>query len=65
MGQFPIDYIPEKFVPITQEQANSLPMPDSNRQLEFNLMLNGAQVKATDSHNNDDKNQVKVNLLTF
>lgn len=40
LGQFSIDYIPEKFPVITQEEANNLPMPDSNRQLEFYLTLN-------------------------
>lgn len=48
LGQFPIDYVPEKFPLLTREEVNSLPMPDSNRQLQFNLMLNGSKVQSTD-----------------
>ncbi|MGA9697768.1 MAG: hypothetical protein WBQ67_02375, partial [Acinetobacter sp.] len=37
LGQFAINYVPEKFPTIMQGEANSLPMPDSNRQLQFDL----------------------------
>ena len=65
LGQFPIDYVPEKFPPISQEEATMLPLPYAINQLEFNLMLNGSTVKATDKsfyfgQPLDDINQVKV-----
>ncbi|WP_367947490.1 hypothetical protein [Acinetobacter sp. BY484] len=62
LGQFPIDYVTEKFPPITQEEANQLPMPDSNRQLEFYLILNGTNVQATDSDLLDHKDQIRVSV---
>ena len=65
MGQFPIDYLPEKFPKISAVEAESLPFPYSNGQLEFDLMLNGSTVRATDKsfysgQPLDDINQVKV-----
>lgn len=65
VGQFPIDYVPEKFPQISFEEAASLPNPYSNNQLQFNLVLNNATVKATDEsfYSNqplDSINQVKV-----
>lgn len=62
LGQFPIDYVPENFSPITQEEADSLPMPDSNRQLQFNLMLRGSIFQATDGYIPDHKDQVRVRI---
>lgn len=65
LGQFPIDYVPETFPPISHEEATMLPPPYAINQLEFNLMLNGSTVKATDKsfYSNqplDDISQVKV-----
>lgn len=65
LGQFPIDYVPEKFPKISVVEAESLPFPYSNGQLEFDLMLNGSTVRATDKsfysgQPLDDINQVKV-----
>ncbi|MDQ9022346.1 hypothetical protein RFI02_14660 [Acinetobacter sichuanensis] len=62
LGQFPIDYIPEKFVPITQQQADSLPMPDSNRQLQFDLKLSNLDFQATDGYLPDHNDQVRVRI---
>lgn len=62
LGQFPIDYIPEKFESISKEEANRLPMPDSNRQLQFDLMLNGSNVQATDGYLPDHNDQVRVRI---
>lgn len=62
VGQFPIDYVPEKFAPISKEEAEKLSIPYSDHQLEFSLMLNGAKGKSTDAYNNDDENQVKVEV---
>lgn len=62
LGQFPIDYIPEKFPAITQEEANTLPMPDSNRQLEFYLTFNREKIEATDGFAPDHKDQVRVRI---
>lgn len=68
LGQFPIDYVPEKFPKISVVEAESLPFPYSNGQLEFDLMLNGSTVRATDRTINSDQgldhpDQVKVRLL--
>ena len=65
LGQFPIDYIPEKFSKINKLEANSLPNPYSNYQLEFNFMLNGSTGTATDKSiysqdGMDHPDQVKV-----
>lgn len=62
LGQFPIEYVPEKFAPITQEQADSLPMPDSNRQLQFDLKLSNSDFQATDGYLTDHANQVRVRI---
>lgn len=48
VGQFPINYIPEQFPKISQAEADALPMPYSNHQLEFSLMLDGIKSKVTD-----------------
>ena len=68
LGQFPIDYVPEKFSKISVVEAESLPFPYSNGQLEFDLMLNGSTVRATDRTIKSDQgldhpDQVKVRLL--
>lgn len=70
VGQFPIDYVPEKFAAISEEEAKKLPMPYSDNQLQFSLMLNGAKGKATDAspwggQGIDDPNQVKVFVSTY
>jgi hypothetical protein len=62
VGQFPIDYVPKKFAPLSKEEAKKVPMPYSDHQLEFSLMLNGVKGKATDAFNNDDENKVKVEV---
>ncbi len=68
LGQFPIDYQPEKFPTMTLEEANNTPR--GNRRaghpaLEFNLMLNGSWVEATDrdvvsEDTLDHEDQVKI-----
>ena len=68
LGQFPIDYVPEKFESISEDEANKLPMPDSNRQLQFNLMLNDSTIQATDRALVSEQalehiDQVKVEIL--
>lgn len=65
VGQFPIDYVPEKFPPISKKEADGLPIPYAINQLEFNLILNNSSVQATDEsiygkNGLDDKDQVKV-----
>lgn len=62
LGQFPINYVPEKFAPITQQLANSLPMPDSNRQLQFDLKLSNLDFQATDGYLPDHDDQVRVRI---
>lgn len=62
LGQFPISYIPEKFASITQKEIDSLPMPDSNRQLQFNLVLRNSSFQATDGYIPDHKDQVRVKI---
>ncbi|WP_228269798.1 hypothetical protein [Acinetobacter oleivorans] len=62
LGQFPINYIPEKFASITQKEIDSLPMPDSNRQLQFNLILRNSSFQATDGYVPDHKDQVRVKI---
>lgn len=68
LGQFPIDYVPEKFAKISAVEAESLPFPYSNGQLEFDLMLNGSTVKATDESIYSEKSldhpdQIKVMIF--
>ncbi|WP_228256757.1 hypothetical protein [Acinetobacter sp. WCHAc060033] len=62
LGQFPINYVPEKFPLITQEEADSLPMPDSNRQLQFDLKLSNLDFQATDGYLPDYDDQVRVRI---
>ena len=62
LGQFPIDYVPEKFDSITQEEADSLPMPDSNRQLQFDLKLRNSDFQATDGYLPDHDDQVRIRI---
>ena len=47
MGQFPIDYVPERYPLITAEEARRAMEP--GRPLEFDLMLNGSWVVPTDA----------------
>jgi hypothetical protein len=66
VGQFPIDYMPEKFALISKEQAEKLPIAYNDHGLEFSLMLNGAKAEVTDHRSSnlelDDINQVKVQI---
>ena len=62
LGQFPINYVPEKFPTIMQGEANSLPMPDSNRQLQFDLKLSNSDFQATDGYLPDHDDQVRVRI---
>ena len=62
LGQFPINYVPEKFPVITQEEADSLPMPDSNRQLQFDLKLSNLDFQAKDGYLPDHDDQVRVRI---
>ncbi|MCJ8160187.1 hypothetical protein [Acinetobacter zhairhuonensis] len=65
LGQFPIDYVPETFPPISKKEADSLPIPLAINQLEFNLVLNGSIMQAIDESiyvedGLDGEDQVKV-----
>ena len=65
LGQFPINYVPEKFNKISVLEAQALPYPYAINQLEFNLALNGSIIQATDEsiHGEDGldhPDQVKV-----
>lgn len=67
IGQFPIDYQPEHFDKISMEQVKQMQLGGDNGYLEFNLMLNGSQFKATDaniawSDGLDHVDQVKVRI---
>ncbi|MEC7119532.1 MAG: hypothetical protein VXW65_06490 [Pseudomonadota bacterium] len=67
IGQFPIDYQPERFDKISMEQVRQMQLGGDNGYLEFNLMLNGSQFKATDANINgpdglDHVDQVKVQI---
>lgn len=76
IGQFPIDYKPKPFPKFTEqeqiafeaEHATKIHAVKSGHPIEFNLMLNGVEAKATDNHLHggnrkmDDPNQVKVIL---
>lgn len=78
IGQFPIDYVPEPFPKLTEEErvafeaeyAKKLHAVKDMHDIEFSLMLNGAKGKATDegfysSKALDDINQVKVVLKNY
>ncbi|PYE38332.1 hypothetical protein [Psychrobacter fozii] len=66
IGQFPIDYQPASFDKITESEARDMPISKtSGGGYEFNLMLNGSWVQATDNSVNsndtlDHPDQVKV-----
>ena len=67
IGQFPIDYQPERFDKISMEQVEQMQLGGDNGYLEFNLMLNGSEFKATDTNINgsdglDHVDQVKVQI---
>ena len=67
IGQFPIDYQPERFDKISMEQVKQMQLGGDDGYLEFNLMLNGSQFKATDTNINgsdglDHVDQVKVQI---
>lgn len=68
LGQFPIDYVPERFEKLTQAEVEKMPIAVSNNgAFEFSLMLNGAKAKVTDKSIYsetalDDINQVKVQI---
>lgn len=70
VGQFPINYVPERFAKISEQEALALPKPMVLQQLEFNLMLNGSTVQATDASPLEPKgiehpDQVKVFVQNF
>ena len=67
LGQFPIDYQPKAFATISKEEALATPVKPimPGQALEFNLMLNGSWVQASDRsvYSNDTldhPDQVKV-----
>lgn len=67
IGQFPIDYQPERFDKISMEEFKQPQLDGGNGRLEFNLMLNGSQFKATDANINGSNglehvDQVKVQI---
>ncbi len=81
LGQFPIDYVPEKLPPITKNELAAMKYPwkigFNNQGIEFYLVLNGAKVDATDNtffrDSNeqgkksifDDRYQVRVSIESF
>lgn len=72
LGQFPIDYQPKKYPSLSESEAKETPwtMIDMGGGLEFNLILNGSTVQATDNsiHGNytlDHYDQVKVFVSTL
>lgn len=67
LGQFPIDYQPKPFPRLTKEESLAMPIKPilAGKALEFNLMLNGSWVQATDRNviakdTLDHPDQVKV-----
>ena len=50
LGQFPIDYQPKPFPKLSKEESSVIPFTPilAGKALEFNLMLNGSWVQATD-----------------
>ena len=71
IGQFPIDYVPEPFPRLTQQEFDTFVNTKKPRHfykryfIEFYLMLNGATSEATDNmgyknESMDDPNQVRV-----
>lgn len=76
IGQFPIDYVPERFPKFTEAERIAFEAEDANKKVhaikslhftEFSLMLNGIKAKATDrslysDQALDDINQVKVQI---
>lgn len=65
LGQFSIDYQPIGFDKINEVEARDMPISKASRGYEFNLMLNGSWVQATDeivesSYALDHPDQVKV-----
>ncbi|MGO2385962.1 MAG: hypothetical protein ACTH6Z_02420 [Psychrobacter sp.] len=71
IGQFPIDYQPASFDKITESEARDMPISKtSGGGYEFNLMLNGSWVQATDNSVNsndtlDHPDQVKVVINSY
>ena len=71
IGQFPIDYQPTEFDNISEEEARDMPISKtSGGGYEFNLMLNGSLVQATDNSVNsndtlDHPDQVKVVINSY
>ena len=70
IGQFPIDYQPASFDKITESEARDMPISKtSGGGYEFNLMLNGSWVQASDRSVISDEaldhpDQVKVMINT-
>ena len=71
LGQFPIDYVPEKFANLTAAAIKPMPIATSNTgAIEFSLMLNGSKGKATDKdpigpNGLDSPDQVKVYVRNY
>jgi hypothetical protein len=72
VGQFPIDRVPQKFAKLTEAEARQM-QPVAiipGQALEFNLMLNGSIVQATDriiesERGLDHPDQVKVKVKSL
>lgn len=66
LGQFPINYNPTNYQELNQIEAKKMPQAlTDGRRLEFNLMLNGSTVQATDKgvdgdYTLDHPDQIKV-----
>lgn len=67
MGQFPIDYLPKKFDPISKGETVTLQQNNTGNPFEFYLMLNGSWVEPTDEsiyspRALDHEDQVKIQV---
>lgn len=67
IGQFPIDYTPEKFDKVSHEEAKQIFNDNLSYPLEFYLMLNGSWVEPTDKSIYaptalDHEDQVKIQI---
>lgn len=71
LGQFPIDYQPQRYPLLTENEAKQVPFKrfDSFDGIEFSLILNGSTVQSTDKSAStmlddalDHRDQVKVSI---
>lgn len=68
VGQFPINYVPNKYPLITASEVETLENPTAGYQTQFDLALNGARFKSTDKDIYSDSSldhidQVKISIF--